>query len=75
MPPDDWRIAEAQNIHALLSYQKNKEASLKVYHCSYQILKEKLGENHYRVKAVKLRGWQFNISKFDVTQVDCASQN
>ena len=69
-PVDDWRIAEALNMLAALNYTQDKVNYTKQFYCSLTLLKQKLGEEHYRVQASEQRQKEFNLS-FQVQDIRC----
>jgi tetratricopeptide (TPR) repeat protein len=70
LPITDWRVSEAENIYAFISFAENPQAN-KVFQCSLIRLKQQFGDQHYRYKAAVLRQQKLNLKANSELQVSC----
>lgn len=71
LPINDWRIADAKTIQAVLQYQQGDNDALALFHCNLLIMQEKLGVEHYRVLAAIDRLKHIGVKLEDLNQELC----
>ncbi len=70
LPKTDWRIFEAENIYAFISFADNPLAN-KVFQCSLIKLREQFGDQHYRYKAAVLRQQKLKLKPNSELKISC----
>lgn len=74
-PANDWRTAESQALLALIEKGDNKDTKAHiVFNCNLDIVRQKLGKQHYRVNRLLEKQKSFKIQEF-FNQHQCAEIN
>ena len=64
LPKKDWRIAESQALLALIEKNNNPESNEQlIFNCKLEIVRKKLGKQHYRVQRLLQKQKSFKIQE------------